>query len=206
MFFDISLYLFDILDGIILGHFLRSRVNWYENGEKCTEYFCKLQKHYSAKKMLKEVIDDNGNNISDQGSILKELELFYAKLYTSKKVETRDQSFFEHSLKLSDEKRDMCEGNFSFDECSLALKNMTNGKSPGSDGFTVEFYKFFWKDIGPFLFRSLYYGYELGQLSVFQYQSVITCIPKENKDRRFIGNWRPISLLNTDLKIASDVS
>jgi hypothetical protein len=25
-----------------------------------------------------------------------------------------------------------------------------------SDGYTVDFYKFFWKDIGPFVFRSLF--------------------------------------------------
>jgi hypothetical protein len=31
---------------------------------------------------------------------------------------------------------------------------MINGKSPGSDGYTVDFYKFFWKDIGPFVFRN----------------------------------------------------
>jgi hypothetical protein len=36
---------------------------------------------------------------------------------------------------------------------------MINGKSPGSDGYTVDFYKFFWKDIGPFVFQSLFYGY-----------------------------------------------
>jgi hypothetical protein len=35
------------------------------------------------------------------------------------------------------------------------------------------------------------------------YQSVITCISKEGKDKQYIGNWRPISLLNTDIKIAS---
>jgi hypothetical protein len=82
---------------------------------------------------------------------------------------------------------------------------MTNGKSPGSDGYTVDFYKFFWEDIGPLLYRSLYLAYESGSFTDFQYQGVITCIPKEGKDRHFIGNWRPISLLNTDLKIACAV-
>ena len=32
-------------------------------------------------------------------------------------------------------------------ECGLALKEMQNNKSPGSDGITVEFYKIFWNDI-----------------------------------------------------------
>ena len=80
---------------------------------------------------------------------------------------------------------------------------MKNGKSPGSDGFTVDFCKFFWNDIGAFVFRTLYFGYETGHFSQFQTQGVITCIPKESKDRRYMSNWRPISLLNTDLKIAS---
>ena len=58
----------------------------------------------------------------------------------------------------------------------------------------------------------LYLAYESGRSfqthrlnTDFQYQGVITCIPKEGKDRHFIGNWRPISLLNTDLRIASAV-
>jgi hypothetical protein len=41
----------------------------------------------------------------------------------------------------------LTEGNLSFKECGESLKLMKNGKSPGSDGFTVDFYKFFWKDI-----------------------------------------------------------
>jgi hypothetical protein len=43
---------------------------------------------------------------------------------------------------------------------------MKNGKSPGMDGFTTEFYKFFWKDINAFLVRSFNHGYEKGHLSV----------------------------------------
>jgi hypothetical protein len=40
------------------------------------------------------------------------------------------------------------EGNLSFKKCGESLKLMKNVKSPGSNGFTVDFYKFFWKDIG----------------------------------------------------------
>jgi hypothetical protein len=58
------------------------------------------------------------------------------------------------------------EGNLLFKECGESLKLMKNDKSPGSDGFTVDFYKFFWNDIGAFVFWSLYFGYETGHFSI----------------------------------------
>jgi hypothetical protein len=36
---------------------------------------------------------------------------------------------------------------------------MKNNKSPGSDGFTADFFKFFWIDVGKFVFRSVNYMY-----------------------------------------------
>ena len=80
---------------------------------------------------------------------------------------------------------------------------MKNNKSPGSDGFTTEFYKFFWIDIGSLMVRSINHAYDSGQLSIMQRQGIITSIPKENRDRSYLKNWRPISLLNVDYKIAS---
>lgn len=59
--------------------------------------------------------------------------------------------------------------------------NMSNNKSPGSDGFTTEFQFFFWKQLGHFMVRSLNFGYKKGELSVTQRQGIITCIPKEGK-------------------------
>ena len=39
------------------------------------------------------------------------------------------------------------------------------------------------------------------ELSASQRQAIIKLLEKMDKDRRFIKNWRPISLLNIDVKI-----
>ena len=78
---------------------------------------------------------------------------------------------------------------------------MKNGKSPGSDGFTVEFYKFFWNDIKTLLIDSFNYAFTHGELSLDQKRGILTLIPKKDKSRLLLKNWRPISLLNTDYKI-----
>jgi hypothetical protein len=80
---------------------------------------------------------------------------------------------------------------------------MKNGKSPGNDGFPVEFYKIFWHDIKQILLACFSCSYMEGHLTVSQRQGVLTLLPKPGKDTRLLKNWRPISLLNTDYKILS---
>jgi hypothetical protein len=40
-----------------------------------------------------------------------------------------------------------------------------------------------------------------GELSASQRQAIIKHLEKSDRDRRFFKNWRPISLLNIDVKI-----
>ena len=42
-----------------------------------------------------------------------------------------------------------------------------------------------------------------GEMSISQRQAVITLIEKKGKDKRYIQNGRPISLINVDAKVAS---
>ena len=85
------------------------------------------------------------------------------------------------------------------------LEKLKNNKSPGN-GLTAEFYEKFWPILGTFLVDSLNAAHTYGQLSNSQRQVIICLIKKKDKDRRYIENWRPISLLNVDCKIRSKAS
>ena len=76
-----------------------------------------------------------------------------------------------------------------------------DNKTPGNDGLPAEFYKRFWPLLRKQLTQCLDYSFEYGQLSSSQSQAVISLIQKKDRDKRFVKNWRPISLMNVDAKI-----
>ena len=80
---------------------------------------------------------------------------------------------------------------------------MKNDKSPGSDGLTKEFYVCFFNEVSIILITALNHSFTTGMLSTSQHQELITLIEKKGKDKRFIKNWWPISLINVDTKITS---
>ena len=80
---------------------------------------------------------------------------------------------------------------------------MKNGKSPGNDGFTKEFYTAFFGELGSLLLKTFNYSFVKGELSSSQKQAVIILIQKKDRDVMLIKNWIPILLINVDIKIAS---
>ena len=173
-----------IREAKIRGLIMRTKAQWAAYGEKNSKYFCNLEKrHYTEKLIPKLVLSDN-KDIYDQKEIIKETENFYKDLY-KRKIEKDDKDKFERftaeiatfSGKLNELEKRQCEGRITLYEMTQALKEMENGKSPGIDGFTVEFYKFFWSDLGAFLLRAINFSYDIGSMSVSQRQSMITLIP-----------------------------
>ena len=91
----------------------------------------------------------------------------------------------------------------SLQECWDALSSRKNGKSPGNDGLTKEFYTAFFGELGSLLLKTFNYSFVNGELISSQKQAVITLIQKKDKDVMLIKNWKPISLIKVDIKIAS---
>ena len=175
------------------GKLVRSRAQWVDEGEKPTKYFCGLESKNYTSKIIPKVEKDNGEIVTDQKEILKEVQYFYENLYKNKDEDKgcslKDivEGLKGASIrKLTEEEKDNLEGEIGSFEAGEILKKMKNNKSPGSDGFTSEFLKFFWKDLKVFVIGSLNYGYSLGSLSVTQKQGIITCLPKGDKSRHFL--------------------
>ena len=95
------------------------------------------------------------------------------------------------------------EGNITLDEMLKYLKKCKNNVAPGSTGFTFDFYKLFWRDLKQFIIKSVEYSFENNRLSVSQRLGIISIIPKGEKDKRYLSNWRPLCLLNSLYKLVS---
>ena len=189
------------IDGMII----RSKTQWSIDGERNSKYFCNLEKRHYTDKAFSTLERSDGEITNDPKVIKEEVLNFYEHLYKSREQGAVDTDPIAdlRGPSLSQTDRDKTEGRITIEEAGRALRKMKNGKSPGLDGFTTEFFKFFWKDLGAFFVRSINYGFQMGEMSITQRRGVITCIPKENKPKRLIKNWRPITLLNTTYKIAS---
>ena len=80
---------------------------------------------------------------------------------------------------------------------------MSADKTTGTDGLPCEFYKVFWDDLADILINALNHTHKTGTLSVSQRRGIIKLISKKDADLGLIKNWRPITLLNCDYKIAT---
>ena len=171
-------------------------------------FFINLEKRNSVNKTITHLQRSNGEVIREQSHILEETLNYYTKLYESKDNNTHLEDFDKNISRsdfptLTESQMHQLDGLLTSKELLIALKKIPNNKSPGSDGFTAEFWKFFFKDLGDFLLRSINYAYKSGELSVTQRLGIITLLPKGNKPKQFLKNWRPITLLNITYKLAS---
>ena len=191
----------DINKEKLLSSVFRSKCEWAEHGERNSKYFLNLEKqNYTNKHITSLKVDKE--NITKGPKILKEIHTYYKKLYDHNRIdEVKLEEVLKDVPKLSEMQKNSTKGLITYDECLKALKSLSNGKTPGLDGITTDFYKKIWNDVSTTVLDSINNAFEKNEMSTDQRAGLITLSPKKNKLRSFLKNWRPITLLTVDYKL-----
>ena len=113
------------------------------------------------------------------------------------------EEFLSELPQLSNDQVREIEQEITLEDVTESLKTCDNAKSPGIDGIPYEFYKMM-----PFLLKPMleFFKYSMAKRSLSELNKtcLITLIPK-NAQFQKLENWRPISLLNTDVKLLNKI-
>ena len=184
----------------------QSRVSYYENNEKPTGFFLRKIKENYVESNIIQLRDGNGTELS-KDEINKEIFSFYSKLFEKRSTSQPSDALnkiLDSLPQLNNKECDRLIRPITEEEITNILFNKMNpGKSPGSDGITVDVYKKLWELLKTPLANSIISATKKGELAELQKKSVIRLIQKKGKDTSLIKNWRPISLINVDTKILS---
>ena len=96
------------------------------------------------------------------------------------------------------------ENEITLDEVKKAIDKLNAYSSPGSDGITSNFYKVFKREMAPILKKVFNNVVNTNRLPDNQQIAILKLLPK-TENPKTVDEFRPISLLNTDLKILSHI-
>ena len=169
-----------IYDRIVDGIRTRSKCEWNEHGEKSTKLFLNFEKKRGVQNKIRKLIVEE-KEVVNYKEISKSIKTFYETLFkwNFSKTNVKKQRIlnFLSTTTLTNEQYDLCENKISETDLFESMKSMKNNKTPGNDGLT--------KDDG-------------SSSSLKKKKR-----KKKDQDKRYIKDWRPISLLNADTEILS---
>ena len=105
---------------------IRSRVRWFEKGEKSNSYFLRLGNQNNNSSCIRKLKLYDDTVTTDSAEILDQLKLFYSDLYqdhgSSSDGDEADRFLYNPSMpKLDEDIKEKSEGRLAYNECYFMI-------------------------------------------------------------------------------------
>lgn len=184
-----------------------TKQRYFESANKMGKLLAwQLRKRKKQNVINKIIMEDN--IIEDPEEIENRFIQFFEKLYekgSENSAEIKNYLDRNEVKYISEEDRLQLNEEITVNEIKEAISRMKIGKAPGPDGLSIKYYKILEEYLAPVLkdvFNNIFQG---GKAPASWKTAYITLIPKTEKDKTDIKNYRPISLLNNDYKIFANI-
>ena len=181
-------------------------------GERPSKWFLSLEKSNNQQKFIGELINNQGLSLTSQKDIESEICNFYKSLYSKSISEISSVNEIHDFLpqncpapRLTGAQVTSLEADISLQEVAAFLKKTKNESCPGSSGITYQFIKSFFSPLGFFISKA---SRDIFRKEVFPQvfrTGFISLLPKGDKNKKLLANWRPICLLDSTYKIIAGV-
>ena len=202
-----KLHLDNILSKKIEFLLQQLKYNDFELNNKSGKFLANQLQRNKEKSFITAIQDPTGKYTQSPQEINQVFYSYYRNLYsTTLNPNKEDIVDFLNNLnmpELTTEHRDIVDAPLTISELQCALDTMPQGKAPGPDGFPAEFLKHFWSMLAPLFFRTVTEIKTKGYISSHMNTASIKLLLKPDKDPTLPSSYRPLSLINTDIKIIS---
>ena len=184
---------------------LQTRGVYYEHGDKASRLLAHQLKRQSSSRLIPQINNNSNVTVTDPIAINDTFKLFYSSLYRSEfPTDGTEMNEFLADLQIPTIKSDQAkelDALFSLEELKSSIKAIQSNKAPGPDGLPMEFLKKFIDKLSPLLLSMLNESLENGLLPPTLTQASIVLLLKSGKDPALCSSYRPLSLLNADVKV-----
>jgi len=178
----------------------KSKIDDFQNKDRGTKGFFQRLAQNRKRTSITAIANAQGQLFANKEAILHETQRYFQSLYQNQTTQPEAQTTF---LQLINQRLDPADNELMkpiTKELHCTISQLATGKSPGPDGITVEFYKKNWTLIAQQFTDAINEIHLHSHIPKEMKLGSIILIHKKH-DTRLLKNYRPISLLNTDLKI-----